>query len=1104
MRTGYSEPSAFTGYSSSHSTASGAIGTYCRYKTDQVASTPSFTISWAGDAGGSVKPTIPYGVYILNYSHGAVTLISSATYSIAANSGSCGYSTSGRSTTAFSTSAANTWVPLGLITMTGPTVTIPNFTTTISFTVGTGSLRVAADNFQLVSLGVAVNIAVQPAATASVAANYSGAICSVSAGSTTSPTYIWKRNGTAINGGAYSTYYSGYSSATLSAVSIPSSENGVSLTCTVGGTYPQADGTANVPSGACVLTVGSADPCLGVTVIGGINSSPLAGAGYVYSDAGAITCTGCSGSATAIKILDKSNGNAVVGTATGGSATVVVGVGALTTGHILCAVQTVGGQDSCVASAPTVTVGNSGCTYVAAVGGVATANPITAEDTSVDVTGVSASAQDVTVYANGVQVGQNTAPAGQTTVTVTTSPLVKGQYLTASQKLSGTEGCIPGSTGAPIVGGGNAALTVCLEFTVGSTAYLWLGANGRQGGYASAPTGATVVNPGVGWQTVTWTPGTSPSWNWGTASSYTFPTSGSATLQYIWLCPNDNNEMGPYTVYIDTVQNGTASLYNWEGDTIGLSAFMQNPSYATTGRTPVHDSPNLTACVNTNADMGAECQRMDWEFINTASANSIRGVLKNGITVDLSKPISFRILVLPAGTSAPALTLSQPGAKTLTSGTADSVSITATDHSGGTSTMAYQWKRNGVAITSANAGDRTGYTTATLAFGAPVAGDAGSYSCTVTDTVTGVNAGTYTGECAPFVVTVNKGTPTITWANPADITYGTALSGTQLDATASVPGTFVYSPLAGTVLNGGASQALGVTFTPTDTANYNGASATVHINVNRATTSGILSSSENPANPGDSFTFTATVSSSAGTPTGSVQFKADGNNLDGPVTLVGGTASYGPTILSLGSHAVQAVYGDAANFLGTTANLTQLVDTAPTSPNLAASTAKNQPLVLSFDKLVAKASDPDAGDTLSVSAAGPTSAHGSANNVALNVVAQTISYTPATDYTGSDSFTYTITDSYGRTVTPTVNVTVTSDSATPPNVVSTCILANGHFHAVYAGIPTFTYRIETAPSCDGPWTSSASSCKAGDNGLFEFEDTTQPPPSSCFYRAVCP
>jgi len=33
--------------------------------------------------------------------------------------------------------------------------------------------------------------------------------------------------------------------------------------------------------------------------------------------------------------------------------------------------------------------------------------------------------------------------------------------------------------------------------------------------------------------------------------------------------------------------------------------------------------------------------------------------------------------------------------------------------------------------------------------------------------------------------------------------YGTALGATQLNATASVPGTFVYAPPAGTVLNAG-------------------------------------------------------------------------------------------------------------------------------------------------------------------------------------------------------------------------------------------------------------------------------------------------------------
>ena len=46
-----------------------------------------------------------------------------------------------------------------------------------------------------------------------------------------------------------------------------------------------------------------------------------------------------------------------------------------------------------------------------------------------------------------------------------------------------------------------------------------------------------------------------------------------------------------------------------------------------------------------------------------------------------------------------------------------------------------------------------------------------------------------------------------------------------------VAGTFVYTPAAGTVLNPGAGQTLSVTFTPTDTANYNSQSATTTITV---------------------------------------------------------------------------------------------------------------------------------------------------------------------------------------------------------------------------------------------------------------------------------
>src|SRR6185369_833518 len=53
-------------------------------------------------------------------------------------------------------------------------------------------------------------------------------------------------------------------------------------------------------------------------------------------------------------------------------------------------------------------------------------------------------------------------------------------------------------------------------------------------------------------------------------------------------------------------------------------------------------------------------------------------------------------------------------------------------------------------------------------------------------------------------ITVQKLTPIVTWLPPADITYGTPLGATQLNATADAPGTFAYTPAAGAVLGGGA------------------------------------------------------------------------------------------------------------------------------------------------------------------------------------------------------------------------------------------------------------------------------------------------------------
>ena len=80
---------------------------------------------------------------------------------------------------------------------------------------------------------------------------------------------------------------------------------------------------------------------------------------------------------------------------------------------------------------------------------------------------------------------------------------------------------------------------------------------------------------------------------------------------------------------------------------------------------------------------------------------------------------------------------------------------------------------------------------------------------------------------------VGQAAPVITWANPAGITYGMALSAVQLNATASVPGAFVYTPAAGSIPAAG-TDTLSVTFTPTDTTNYSTATTTVQIVVSQS------------------------------------------------------------------------------------------------------------------------------------------------------------------------------------------------------------------------------------------------------------------------------
>ena len=71
------------------------------------------------------------------------------------------------------------------------------------------------------------------------------------------------------------------------------------------------------------------------------------------------------------------------------------------------------------------------------------------------------------------------------------------------------------------------------------------------------------------------------------------------------------------------------------------------------------------------------------------------------------------------------------------------------------------------------------------------------------------DAAHYNSVTAAVSIVVAPATPVVTWANPASIVYGTALGGTQLNATASVAGAFVYTPAAGAVLECRAAHAVG-------------------------------------------------------------------------------------------------------------------------------------------------------------------------------------------------------------------------------------------------------------------------------------------------------
>jgi len=148
-------------------------------------------------------------------------------------------------------------------------------------------------------------------------------------------------------------------------------------------------------------------------------------------------------------------------------------------------------------------------------------------------------------------------------------------------------------------------------------------------------------------------------------------------------------------------------------------------------------------------------------------------------------------------------------------------------------------------------------------------------------------------------------------------------------------------------------------------------------------------------------------------------------------------------------------------------------------------------------KILAKASDAD-GDTLSMMAG--LSSHGSS----VQVGASTLTYTPPSGFSGTDTFPVTISDSHGGTANGTVTVTVQPSSTaggagTNPPVVT--VLSGGRVGIAFQGIPGHTYLVQRSTDLAN-WLTLAT-LVAGTDGAISYTDES-PPPGSAYYRLAKP
>jgi hypothetical protein len=461
------------------------------------------------------------------------------------------------------------------------------------------------------------------------------------------------------------------------------------------------------------------------------------------------------------------------------------------------------------------------------------------------------------------------------------------------------------------------------------------------GNYTYNPTNGTLLPAGTNALSVVFTP------------SDTNYTSTNLSVQLIvtpaplTITANSTNKIYNTTLTLGTTAFTSSGLVN--GQTIGgvslssagtlssapVGTYPITPSNATGGTFNLANY-SLTYSNGTLTVLGAG-YTATWPTPTNIVYGTVLGTNQNNATTSIPGTFTYNPtngVVLPAGTNALSVVfipgdtnyastnlsvqlVVTPAPLTITANSTNKIYNTTLTLGSGQTAFASSGLVNGDTVTSV-----------TLASaGAAGAAPVGTYpiipSVAVGSGLTNYNIGYSNGT-----LSVLNGSYGISWTNPVSIIYGTPLSTNQNNATATVPGGYVYNPTNGTVLSVG-TNILSVVFTPGDT-NYIATNLTVKLVVTPAPLSITASNATRlygQVNPsfggtltgilnGDNITATYAASATTNSPVGNYPIiptliDPNGRLVNYTVTTNNGTLTIGQATLTVTANNTNRIYGAA-------------------------------------------------------------------------------------------------------------------------------------------------------------------------------------------------